>query len=97
MAATGYDAAMVAGDAISRAKDGTGEAIAEAIAATKDYPGVTGVITIDKDHNAVKPAVVLEVKGGKAVFVATVAPDAPAGAGSAAAQPTAAGAKPAPN
>jgi branched-chain amino acid transport system substrate-binding protein len=97
MAATGYDAAMVAGDAISRAKDGTGEAIAEAIAATKDYPGVTGVITIDKDHNAVKPAVVLEVKGGKAVFVATVAPDASAGAGSAAAQPTAAGAKPAPN
>ncbi len=44
MAATGYDAAMVAGDAISRAKDTTGEAIAEAIAATKDYPGVTGVM-----------------------------------------------------
>ncbi len=78
MAATGYDAAMVAGDAISRAKDTTGEAIAEAIAATKDYPGVTGVITLDQDHNAVKPAVVLEVKGGKAVYVATVAPDAPA-------------------
>ncbi len=91
MAATGYDAAMVAGDAIARAKGGTGEAIAEAIAATKDFPGVTGVITLDQDHNAVKPAVVLEVKGGKAVYVATVAPDAPA---SAAATPT--GAAPAP-
>jgi len=80
MAATGYDAAMVAGDAIARAKDGTGEAIAAAIAATKDFPGVTGVITLDQDHNAVKPAVVLEVKGGKAVYVATVVPDAPASA-----------------
>jgi branched-chain amino acid transport system substrate-binding protein len=76
MAATGYDAAMVAADAITRAKDVTGEAIAQAVAATKDFPGVTGVITLDQDHNAVKPAVVLEVKGGKAVYVATVAPDA---------------------
>jgi branched-chain amino acid transport system substrate-binding protein len=79
MAATGYDAAMVAADAIGRAKDVSGESIAQAIAATKDFPGVTGVITLDQDHNAVKPAVVLEVKGGKAVYVATVAPDAPAG------------------
>jgi branched-chain amino acid transport system substrate-binding protein len=90
MAATAYDAAMVAADAISRAKAMTGEAIAEAIAATKDFPGVTGVITLDQDHNAVKSAVVLEVKGGKAVYVATVAPDAPAGAAPAApAQPAA--------
>jgi branched-chain amino acid transport system substrate-binding protein len=79
MAATGYDAAMVAADAITRAKDMTGESIAQAIAVTKDFPGVTGVITLDQDHNAVKPAVVVEVKGGKAVHVATVAPDAPAG------------------
>ncbi len=78
MAATGYDAAMVAADGLSRAKDVTGEAAAEAIAATKGFPGVTGVITLDQDHNAVKPAVVLEVKGGKAVYVATVKPDEPA-------------------
>jgi branched-chain amino acid transport system substrate-binding protein len=94
MAATAYDAAMVAGDAISRAKELTGEAIAEQIAATKDFPGVTGVITLDQDHNAVKSAVVLEVKGGKAVWVATVQPDAPAGAQSAA-TPAAAQPKPA--
>jgi branched-chain amino acid transport system substrate-binding protein len=80
MAATAYDAAMVAAAAISRATDMTGEAIAAAIAATKDFPGVTGVITLDQDHNAVKSAVVLEVKGGKAVYVATVTPDAPAAA-----------------
>jgi branched-chain amino acid transport system substrate-binding protein len=95
MAATGYDAAMVAADGIARAKDVTGEAIAEAIAQTKEFPGVTGVITIDADHNAVKPAVVLEVKGGKAVWVATVAPDAPGGAQPASA-PAAGGAQPKP-
>ncbi len=95
MAATGYDAAMVAGDAVSRAKDTTGQAIADAIAATKDFPGVTGVITLDQDHNAVKPAVVLEVKGGKAVYVATVAPDAPAGAAPAASPAPSAEPKPA--
>ncbi len=78
MAATGYDAAMVAADAMNRAKDLSGESVAAAIAETKGFPGVTGVITLDADHNAVKPAVVLEVKGGKAVYVATVAPDAPA-------------------
>jgi branched-chain amino acid transport system substrate-binding protein len=83
MAATGFDAAMVAADAIHRAKDVTGEAIAAAIADTKSFPGVTGTISLDADHNAVKPAVVLEVKGGKAVYVATVAPDAPAGGGAA--------------
>jgi branched-chain amino acid transport system substrate-binding protein len=93
MAATGYDAAMVAADAIQRARDTSGEAIAEAIAATKDFPGVTGVITLDRDHNAVKPAVVLEVKGGKAVYVATVSPAAPAPAG---APPAPAGAQPRP-
>ena len=53
----------------------------QAIAETKGFQGVTGVISLDADHNAVKPAVVLEVKGGKAVYVATVAPDAPAGGG----------------
>ena len=36
---------------------------------TKDFPGVTGKITIDKDRNAVKPAVVLEVKDGKLEYV----------------------------
>ena len=42
--------------------------------------GVTGVITHDADHNALLPAVVMEVKGGKGVYVATVAPEAPAAA-----------------
>ena len=74
LAAQGYDAAMVGFDAMNRAADGSGAAVRDAIAATKDYPGVTGIITIDANHDAVKPAVVLEVKDGKSSYVTTVAP-----------------------
>jgi len=74
LAAQGYDAAMVGFDAMNRAADGSGGAVRDAIAATKDYPGVTGIITIDANHDAVKPAVVLEVKDGKSSYVTTVAP-----------------------
>jgi branched-chain amino acid transport system substrate-binding protein len=74
LAASGYDAARVAIDAMSRAPDLSGPALRDAIAATRDYPGVTGVITIDQDHNAVKPAVVLKVEKGTAHYVTTVKP-----------------------
>jgi len=74
LAAQGYDAAMVGFDAMNRAADASGASLRDAIAATKGYPGVTGIINIDENHDAVKPAVVLEVKDGKSVFVSTVAP-----------------------
>ena len=44
------------------------------IAATSGYPGVTGVITLDAKRNANKPAVVLEIKGGKKVFNTSINP-----------------------
>jgi len=74
LAAMGYDAAMVAFDAMSRAAEPSGVPLRDAIAATKDYPGVTGIITIDANHDANKPAVVVEVKGGKSVYVTTIKP-----------------------
>jgi branched-chain amino acid transport system substrate-binding protein len=74
LAAQGYDAAMVGFAAMERAKDLSGPSVRDAIAATRDYPGVTGIITLDANHDAVKPAVVLEVKDGRAVYVTTVAP-----------------------
>jgi len=70
----GYDAAMVAFDAMKRASEPSGTSLRDAIAATKDYPGVTGIITIDQNHDASKPAVVVEVKGGTSVYVTTVKP-----------------------
>ncbi len=44
------------------------------IAATKDYPGVTGNITLDSMRNATKSAVVIEIKGGQKVYNTTVHP-----------------------
>jgi branched-chain amino acid transport system substrate-binding protein len=74
LAALGYDAAMVAVDAIKRAPSFDRTAIRNAIAATKNFPGVTGTITLDDKRNATKPAVVLEVGKGKTKYVATIAP-----------------------
>jgi branched-chain amino acid transport system substrate-binding protein len=44
------------------------------INATKDFPGVTGKITLDASRNAVKPAVFVGIKDGKYEFVAMVEP-----------------------
>jgi branched-chain amino acid transport system substrate-binding protein len=74
LAALGYDAALVAIDAISRSKELTGPSVRDAIEATKDFPGVAGVITLDSDHNAVKSAVVIGIVKNKAKYVATVNP-----------------------
>ena len=74
LAALGYDAAKILADAMSRAGATEGAKVRDALAATKDFAGVTGKITINKDRNAVKPAVVLKVENGKFVFVETVTP-----------------------
>lgn len=74
MAALGYDAAMVAVEAVKRAGSVDGEKVRAQLAATKDHPGVAGTISLDDKRNAVKPAVILQVKEDKAAFVSTVAP-----------------------
>ena len=45
-----------------------------AIGETKDFQGATGVITINDKRDAVKSAVVLELKSGAPHFVASVKP-----------------------
>ena len=47
----------------------------DAIAATKDFPGVTGKITINAERNAVKPAVILKVENGKYLLTETIKPE----------------------
>lgn len=74
MAALGYDSAMILVDAIKRAGTTEGKALRDAIAATKDFDGITGKITLDEKRDANKPAVVLTIKDGKFVYVETVAP-----------------------
>ena len=70
----GYDATMLAIDAIRRAGSTDGAKIRDALAATKDYPAVTGAITFDANRNPTKNAVVLTVKNGTFTFVQDVSP-----------------------
>ena len=72
--ALGYDAVYVLADAIKRAGGTEGPKLRDALAATKDFPGVSGVTTIDKDRNASKAATIIALKDGKALFHKTVAP-----------------------
>jgi branched-chain amino acid transport system substrate-binding protein len=74
LAAVAYDAAYILADAIKRSGGTDRAKLRDAIAATKNFPGVTGNITIDKDRNAIKPAVVLKVVGNEGKYVTTVNP-----------------------
>ncbi len=74
LAALGYDAAKILFKAMKRAPSLDGKDLAAALAATKDFEGVTGKISIDKNRNAVKPAVMLEMKNGQPKYVSTIEP-----------------------
>ncbi|HEX4413364.1 MAG TPA: ABC transporter substrate-binding protein [Lacipirellulaceae bacterium] len=75
MAALGYDATEIFCDALKRAgSTATGAEIAAQLAKTKDFAGVTGSITIDEHRNAVKPAVILQMKDGVPTYVTTIKP-----------------------
>ncbi|MBI5801164.1 MAG: ABC transporter substrate-binding protein [Verrucomicrobia bacterium] len=74
MAALGYDSALVLADAIKRAGGTDGPKLRDALAATKDFVGITGKTTLDAKRNATKPAVIIEVKDGKFVYKETVNP-----------------------
>jgi branched-chain amino acid transport system substrate-binding protein len=75
LAALGYDAARILADAMGRASSTGGTQIAAELAKTQDFDGVTGRISIDKDRNAVKPAVMLEMKDGVPTYVSTIEPE----------------------
>lgn len=74
MSVLGYDAANVLIDAIKRANSLDPAKIREALAATKDFTTITGSTTLNATHDAVKNAVIIEMKDGKQMFKATVKP-----------------------
>lgn len=74
MAVLGYDAAYVMADAIKRAGAADPAKIQAALVATKDFPAVTGATTLNENHDAVKSAVIIEMKDGKMVYKTTVKP-----------------------
>jgi len=74
LAAMGYDAAKVLFDAMKRANNLTSDEIRKALAATKDFSGVTGKISMDEKRNPVKPAVVIKIAGKEFKYQTTVNP-----------------------
>lgn len=73
-AALAFDAARLLFDAISRTGSTEGDKLRDALAQTKDFNGVTGVISMDADRNAVKPAVVLKLQDLKFIYQETIQP-----------------------
>ena len=74
LAALAFDATMMVVDAIKRANSAEPQKIRDALEQTKGLKVVSGVITLDANHNPVKSAVVIEVKDGQLVFKEKVNP-----------------------
>ncbi len=73
-AALGFDAFNLVIDAIKRVGSAEPQAIRDALAETKDYEGVTGMITLDYNGDATKDAIIKTVENGQFKYVATVRP-----------------------
>jgi branched-chain amino acid transport system substrate-binding protein len=65
MAPLSYDAANLLFASIQKAGSSDGRAIRDAIAQTKDFPGICGEVTIDEERNARKSAVMIQINGGR--------------------------------
>ena len=75
LAALGYDGAEMLIAAIKTAGSTDPEKIRLALESTKDFQGVTGVITVDpKTHNPVKSAVIIKLVDGKKTLLTHVNP-----------------------
>lgn len=69
-----YDGTNLLLNAIKTANSDDPAKIKDALQATKDFSVVSGKINYDKDGNPIKPAAILQIKGGKQAYVTTVAP-----------------------
>jgi branched-chain amino acid transport system substrate-binding protein len=75
LAALGYDSTRVLAEAIKRAGTTESAKLRDAIAATKGFSGVTGMINLGPDRNPIgKKLAILEIKNGLLTLKATVDP-----------------------
>ncbi|MGE5629936.1 MAG: ABC transporter substrate-binding protein [Caulobacteraceae bacterium] len=72
--ALGYDLAYFLADALGRAGSADPVKVKDALASTSGFKGVTGTLSIDKNHNPVKAVTILEVKDGKPTFLKKLEP-----------------------
>ena len=75
-AALAYDALRFLAEAIQKAGTTEGPKLRDALAATQNFAGVTGIISMDRNRNAVKPAVILKLQDGKYIYQETIQPEA---------------------
>lgn len=69
-----HDAVFLLADAASRAGSLEPSLIRDALAATKNFQGITGTITMDQNGDPAKPISILKFQRGGSVLVKTVAP-----------------------
>lgn len=74
LAALTYDSIRLIADAVARAGTTEHGALKKALAATRDFAGVTGRTTFDARRDAVKDAAIITVRDGRCVFVDTIRP-----------------------
>lgn len=72
--ALGADAYFLLVDAIQRANATDGTKVRDALANTKDFHAVSGIINMGDNGNAIKSVVINKVEGGQFVYVTTVNP-----------------------
>ncbi|KAB8031843.1 ABC transporter substrate-binding protein [Fluviispira multicolorata] len=73
-AALAYDSVNMVYIAVINAKSNNPEKIKNSLSKIKDFKGVTGTISIDQNHNATKPAVILEYIPNGYKYVTSVKP-----------------------
>jgi branched-chain amino acid transport system substrate-binding protein len=73
-AALAYDSLYMVRKAIIDSKSNDPEKITAGLAAIKNFEGVTGIISMDKNHNPLKPAVVLEFTPNGYKYITSVNP-----------------------
>jgi len=72
--ALGYDAVMLLADAMKRAGSIERKRIRDALAATRDFQGVTGSITFNAQRDPIKSAVIIEVMNGRSRYLRSILP-----------------------
>jgi branched-chain amino acid transport system substrate-binding protein len=72
--ALGADCYFLLRQAMEKAGGTDGTKIAQALAGTKNFPGVTGNVTMGPDHNPIKGVVVIKVEKGKFAYQTTIKP-----------------------
>ena len=73
-AALGYDALYIFASAARKAGSLDRKSIRDQIAATRNYQGVSGVITMGPDRDPIKPVAMIKIEGGTTKFAGWIQP-----------------------